>query len=214
MSTEKGSTGQSANRVETVVADPMSAPPLPVHAGSTDVSSFDRIYEDHFSLVWRTARRLGVPEAAVDDVVQDVFLVVHRRLESFDGRVALKHWLLGITARVVAGHRRTYRRKDSKAVPHPVDKHGGEVTASSGPIPSERAEQLEALRLVVSLLDELDPDKREVMVLTEFEEMTAVEVAECLSLNVNTVYARLRAARRAFDAAYARHRARTEVRSP
>lgn len=214
MNTEKRPFGQfPAESVETVVADPVNAPRLPLRAGSTDVP-FDDIYEEYFSLVWRTARRLGVPEAAVDDVAQDVFLVVHRRLGSFDGRVALKHWLLGIATRVVADHRRAYRRKDSKAVPYAVDKYGGEVTASPGPIPSEHVEQLEALRLVVSLLDELDSDKREVLVLTEFEEMTAVEVAECLSLNINTVYARLRAARRAFDAAYARYRARTEVRSP
>jgi RNA polymerase sigma-70 factor, ECF subfamily len=215
LSTEKGSAGQClAESVETVLAVPVSAPRLPAPAAPAELPSFDRIYEEYFSLVWRTARRLGVPEGAVDDVVQDAFLVVHRRLDSFDGRVAFKHWLLGITARVVAGHRRTYRRKDSRAVPHAVDKHGGEMTPSSAPLPSEQAEQREALRLVVSLLDEMDSDKREVLVLTELEEMTAVEVAECLSLNINTVYARLRAARRAFDAAHARYRARTETRSP
>jgi RNA polymerase sigma-70 factor (ECF subfamily) len=192
----------------------MNAPRAPGSAAPAEASLFDRAYEDHCSLVWRTARRLGVPEGAIDDVVQDVFLVVHRRLASFDGRVAFKHWLLGITARVVADHRRTYRRKASKVVPHAVDKYGGELTPSADPMPSEQAEQREALRLVVTLLDELDSDKREVLVLTEFEEMTAVEVAECLSLNINTVYARLRAARRDFDAAYARYRARTEMRSP
>jgi RNA polymerase sigma-70 factor, ECF subfamily len=65
----------------------------------------------------------------------------------------------------------------------------------------------------VSLLDELDSGKREVLVLAQFEEMTAPEIAECLGLNVNTIYGRLRAARRAFDAAYARHRARN-ARTP
>jgi RNA polymerase sigma-70 factor, ECF subfamily len=212
LSTERPSAGQSsALNVETSLADPVEVPPL-APAATLDLPPFDALYDEYFALVWRTAHRLGVPESELDDVVQDVFLVVHRRLSSFDGRVAFRHWLLGIVARVVAGHRRTYRRKESKNVPHAVDRHGAEATPSPSPAPSDQAEQHEALRLVVTLLDELDAEKREVLVLSEFEEMTAVEISECLRLNVNTVYTRLRAGRRAFDAAHARHCARTERR--
>jgi RNA polymerase sigma-70 factor (ECF subfamily) len=175
---------------------------------------FDALYEDHFGLVWRTARRLGVPTAAADDVVQDVFLVVHRRLGDYDGQTPPKRWLLGITTKVVADHRRTYWRKDSRVVPHEVDRDGVETHVSLRPAPNEEAEQSEALRLVSSLLDEIDADKREVLVLSQFEEMSAPEIAELLGLNVNTVSARLRAARQAFDAAYARHRARSAWRKP
>jgi RNA polymerase sigma-70 factor (ECF subfamily) len=199
--------------VETCLTDPVNAPNL-ASVTRAEVASFEHIYDEHFALAWCTAQRLGVPDAALDDVVQDVFLVVHRRLSSFDGRVAFQHWLLGIVARVVGRHRRTYWRKQAKNVPLAVDKDGIEATPSPMPAPSDEAEQREALRLIVGLLDQLDADKREVLVLSEFEEMTAVEIAECLGLNVNTVYARLRAARRAFDAAHARHRARTERRSP
>jgi RNA polymerase sigma-70 factor (ECF subfamily) len=67
------------------------------------------------------------------------------------------------------------------------------------------AENAEALRLAVALLDRLDPDKREVFVLAQMEQMTVPEIAACLGVNVNTVYARLRAARKEFDAAFARH---------
>jgi RNA polymerase sigma-70 factor (ECF subfamily) len=175
---------------------------------------FDAVYDEHFGLVWRTARRLGVPEAACDDVVQDVFLVVHRRLTDYDGQTPVKYWLLGIVTRVVADHRRTYYRKDARCVPPEVDKDGAETLVSPNLAPNEQAEQSEALRLVGDLLDELDAEKREVLVLAQFEEMSAVEISECLGLNVNTIYGRLRAARRAFDAAYARHRARTARRTP
>jgi RNA polymerase sigma-70 factor (ECF subfamily) len=175
---------------------------------------FDAVYEEHFAFAWRTARRLGVPEAAADDVVQDVFLVVHRRLADYDGRTPVRFWVLGIVTRVVADHRRSYWRKDSKNVPPLVDKDGAETMPSPTPAPHDRAEQAETFRLVMSLLDEIDKDKREVLVLSQFEEMSAVEIAECLGLNVNTVYGRLRAAREAFDAAYTRHRARNARRSP
>jgi RNA polymerase sigma-70 factor (ECF subfamily) len=175
---------------------------------------FDALYDEHFAFVWRTARRLGVPETAADDVVQDVFLVIHRRQDDYDHATPIRRWILGIVTRVVADHRRTYWRKDSRLVPHEVDQDGGLAHPSKGLLPSEEAEQAEALRLVATLLEELDHDKREVLVLSQFEEMSAPEIAELLGLNVNTVSGRLRAARQAFDAAYTRYRARNARRSP
>jgi RNA polymerase sigma-70 factor (ECF subfamily) len=169
---------------------------------------FDAVYEEHFDFVWRTARRLGVPESAADDVVQDTFVVLHRRLAEYDGTTPVRRWLIGILTRVVADHRRRYRRKDAACVPHPEESE--RALPSSAPPPSADAEQSEAVRLLDALLSELAEDKREVLVLAQLEEMTVPEIAELLGANVNTVYARLRAARHDFDAAHARHRARSE----
>lgn len=183
--------------------DPASEAPevaLPAAAG------FDVIYEEQFDFVWRMARRLGVPESAADDVVQDTFVVLHRRLAEYDGETPIRRWLVGILTRVVSDHRRRYRRKDAACVPHPEESE--RALASSAPAPSAEAEQAEAVRLLDALLAEIDEDKREVLVLAQLEEMTVPEIAELLGANVNTVYARLRAARRDFDAAHARHRAR------
>jgi RNA polymerase sigma-70 factor, ECF subfamily len=192
--------------------------PLPPLLHAQDVGTtaldFDAVYDEFFAFAWRTARRLGVPESQADDVAQDVFLVVYRRLADYDGRTPVKYWLFGILSRVVADHRRTYWRKDARLVPPAVDKDGAETQPSTDASPNERAEQAEAFRLVTELLEELDKEKREVLVLAQFEEMSAVEIAECLELNVNTVYGRLRAARQAFDAAHARHRARHARRTP
>jgi RNA polymerase sigma-70 factor (ECF subfamily) len=170
--------------------------------------AFDAVYEEQFDFVWRTARRLGVPESAADDVVQDTFVVLHRRLAEYDGTTPVRRWLIGILTRVVADHRRRYRRKDAACVPHPEESE--RALPSSAPPPSADAEQSEAVRLLDALLSELAEDKREVLVLAQLEEMTVPEIAELLGANVNTVYARLRAARRDFDAAHARHRARSE----
>jgi RNA polymerase sigma-70 factor (ECF subfamily) len=183
-----------------------AAPPIAVAAVSLPV--FELVYEEQFDFVWRTARRLGVPESAADDVVQDTFLVLHRRLAEYDGQTPIRRWLAGILTRVVADHRRRHRRKDAACVPHPEESE--RALPSNAPAPSAEAEQSEAVRLLDALLAELDEDKREVLVLAQLEEMTVPEIAELLGANVNTVYARLRAARREFDAAYARHRAKTE----
>lgn len=162
----------------------------------------EEVYESCFDFVWRSARRMGVAEAAVDDVVQEVFLVAHRRLGDFEGRSSVKTWLFSILLRVVSDYRRTLRRKGGLAsLPE-------ELRADDAECPAERTEQREAVRLLHALLATLDDDKRAVFVLAELEQLTAPEIAEALGVNLNTVYSRLRAARRDFEKALERHRAR------
>lgn len=170
--------------------------------------TFDGVYEAHFAFVWRTARRLGVGESDVSDVAQEVFLVVHRRLESFEQRGSVKTWLYGILRRVVSDYRRTQRRKPSMV--GRVEAVEPDAWPCGANDPAQDAEQREAMRLVSTLLDELDDDKREAFVLAELEGMTTTEIAEALDANPNTVASRIRAGRFAFEAALARHEAATE----
>lgn len=186
------------------VLAPSVALPLPGRAFAPP--SFDDVYASELAFVWRSARRLGVREAALDDVVQEVFVVVHRRLPSFEGRSTLKTWLFGITLRVVRDHLRAARRK---ATCSDVDL---EAMRDDSPGPCETAERSEAVRLLHALLDELPDERREVFVMAELEQMTVPEIAEVLGLLVNTAYGRLRLARQDFEKALARHRAREERR--
>lgn len=215
MSTGTGSVGQYG-AVTTSVARPALAAPIDGdRARVRPRPDFDAVYEEHFELVWRTARRLGIPESAADDVVQDTFVVLHRRLGDYDGESSMRCWLIGILTHVVSEHRRRYRRKEAANVPHPEESE--RALASAAPAPSAHLEQAESIRLLDALLTELDEDKREVLVLAQLDELAVPEIADLLGANVNTVYARLRAARREFEAAYARHRARvasTERRLP
>lgn len=167
-----------------------------------ETPSFDRVYDDHFDYIWRVARRLGVDDAAVLDAVQDVFLVVHRRLGDFEGRSSVKTWLYSIALHVVRDYRRREHRKGGLA-PLPED-----LAAPVQEGPHERAETSEAVELLHTLLDDLDDDKREAFVMVELEQLTVPEVAATLECNPNTVYSRLRAARAQFDKALGRHRAR------
>lgn len=164
--------------------------------------AFDDVYEEYFDFVWRSARKLGVADASIDDVVQDVFLVVHRRLDVFEGRSSLKTWLFAIVLRVVSDYRRTKRRKGGLA---PLPDEIIDLRCSS---PAHDAERAESVALLGRLLDELDEAKRTVFVLAELEDATAPEMAEMLGIPLNTVYSRLRAARIEFERALSRHRAR------
>lgn len=183
-------------------AEPTSTPLDAVRgeAPARSWADFEALYREHFRFVWRIVRRLGTDVQLVDDVVQDVFLVVHRRLGDFQGRSSAKTWLYGIVRRVVADHRRTLRRKPALDNPGPAQGDPDAMT-SGDESPQARAEQAERVRRLHRLLAELDDDKREVFVLSELEGLTMAEIAEVLDVNPNTISSRLRAARREFEAA-------------
>jgi RNA polymerase sigma-70 factor (ECF subfamily) len=156
------------------------------------------LYEQHFARVWRVLRRFGVPEAALDDATQDVFLVVHRRLEEFHGYSSIATWMYAIARRVADKHRTRARRA-------PADELVEDIPDTAS---LEALDRAEAARWVHRFLDGLDADHRDVFALAELEEMPAPEIAAVLEIKVNTVYSRLRAARARFHAAVARLAAR------
>ncbi len=164
------------------------------------------IYRQHFDFVWRGLRRMGVPPGSMDDAAQDVFLVVHRKLASFQRRSSVKTWLFGIVARVAHDYRRSEKRKGDpvrRGEPTALDRLPDRVT----PGPMQRAEQSASIRLLDGLLAQLTPEKRDVFFLAELEQMTAPEIGEALGVPLTTVYSRLRAARSEFEEALSRHRA-------
>jgi RNA polymerase sigma-70 factor (ECF subfamily) len=167
------------------------------HAGDQR-ATFDataRVYEEHFDYVWRSLRRLGVPPAAVDDAVQEVFLVVHRRIPEFDGRASIKTWLFAIALRVAPKHRRRF---------HPSDGVVDVEPASTAAAPDEALASARAAQTLYAILSELEETRRETFVMAELEELPAKDIAELTGTPVNTVYSRLRLARRDFNAAVAR----------
>jgi RNA polymerase sigma-70 factor, ECF subfamily len=175
------------------------SPPIPAHA----LPSFEQLYEQQLDFVWRSARRLGVPEASLDDVVQDVFVTVYRRLDAFEGRSQLKTWIFGILRHTVRDLRRSARRKPTEELTH-------DVVDASAQSPQDAVAERQGAVLLHAVLDALSDDLREVFVLSELEQMSAPEVSAALSLNVNTVYSRLRSARQEFEAALKRLRSRDE----
>ena len=186
--------------------EPMGTAALAAARSSACVSSeqpcvlpeFDALYEEHFAAVWRLLQAMGVMSASLDDAVQDVFIVVHRRYAEFDHRHKLRTWLFEIAFRVAHEYRRKYARAATLV---PLD----DELPCTGQTPVELAEQSDRLRLVHQLLDQLSEDKRLVLVLSDLEGMTAPEVAELTRTPLNTVYTRLRRARAEFSECLAQH---------
>jgi RNA polymerase sigma-70 factor, ECF subfamily len=170
-------------------------------SAASQVGSLAQIYDAHFAFVWRNARRLGVSETNADDVVQDVFVIIQRRIQDFDGRTHLRAWIFGILVRVVNDHRRSYRRKGARCVP--LEDEASQSVAAPQATPVELAERAQRVQLLDTLLCQLDEDKRSLLILAELEQWTLREIAEYSGSNINTVYSRLRAAKREFDKVHA-----------
>lgn len=164
-------------------------------------AAFEALFRAHFDFVHANLRRLGVAPAAVDDAVQEVFLVVLRRA---DTPVAwIRAWLFGIVRRVAWRYRRSAARRHRLVEALTLEP----ARPSDFPAAVDRRD---AEVLLDRFLAGLDEAKREVFVLAELEEMTAPEIARALEIKENTVYSRLRAARQEFDRSLARARVRDE----
>ena len=154
-----------------------------------------QVHERHGEFVWRTLHRMGVRAPHVEDVYQEVFLVVHRRLATFAGQCALTTWLYEICFRVAAGYRRKAHFRREELVPDWT-----EMTALSSPAPSpeqslvtrRQAEQLERI------LDSMPLEYRVVFVMFELEGMSSEQIAESVGAPLGTVYSRLYRARKRF----------------
>jgi RNA polymerase sigma-70 factor, ECF subfamily len=146
------------------------------------------IFREHSAYVWRVLRRLGVHESDVGDVCQEVFVVVHRKLNEFEGRSQVRTWVYGICVRTAADYRKRAFHRREIVTDAPPEQHSDEA-------PDQTLAAKQARAKLDRILDELDQDKRAVFVLFEIEQLPMIEVASALGCPLQTAYSRLHAAR-------------------
>jgi RNA polymerase sigma-70 factor, ECF subfamily len=177
--------------------------------GAARLPSFRSVYHDYFDFVWSWTRRLGVPTDALDDVVQEVFVVVHTRLDTLERPESLRSWLYSVVRRTASTYHRGRRTRSDRESPEPFEE---EIANALQPSPLDLAVLSDDLQVLWRLIGTLDPRKRDVFVLAELEEMTVPEIAEAIGIPLNTAYSRLRAAREAFNEAFADYSAEQKGR--
>lgn len=155
------------------------------------------LYSNQFKFVWRCLKGLGVPERHLDDAVQEVFIVVRAKLDSFDGSHPVTTWLYAIAVRIARRSHRTQARERARFLS--TDDLPGEANAK-GTDQATALEKRERLSLAQRALADLDENKREAFVLSAIEGLSAPEMVAILGVPLNTVYSRIRAARQAFVA--------------
>lgn len=183
------------------------APPRPPPSGAHPTArQIAEIVREHSAFVWRTLRFLGVRSADLDDACQEVFLVVCRKLGSFEARSSIKTWLRGICVKTAAAYRRkAYVRREV-----PVESPDRDQASPGSP--EQEMKSKEQLALLDRALDALDGDKRDVFVLYEIEELTMREVAEAVGCPLQTAYSRYHAAKERITESV--RRASAEARAP
>lgn len=161
------------------------------------------VFDAHYDAIWRTLRRLGVPDSSVDDAAQRVFVIAARRLDTIIENQE-GPYLYGIATRIASEIRR--RNPARREVTD-----GGEILAAiadDAPGPEDVLLEHEARNALDATLAGIPDDLREILVLIEIEGQSAPEVAAMLEIPVGTVASRLRRAREAFTESARRVRAR------
>ncbi|HYQ29852.1 MAG TPA: sigma-70 family RNA polymerase sigma factor [Polyangiaceae bacterium] len=166
-------------------------PGSPNHEAQLDVAA---IYAQNAQFLWSSLSRAGVADGDLPDALQEVLLVIHRRLDSFDGSSRLTTWLWGICVRVASTVRRSRRRRREEVI-DPNQRAHHLVEANN---PEEVALAGDRRRRLGEALDRLEPDKRAVLVMFELEGLSCQEIAELLGVPKGTVFSRLSSARQTF----------------
>ena len=162
-------------------------------SASSGTLTVGRIHDEYADFVWRSLQRLGVRESDLEDALQEVFIVVHRKLDTFDGSSRVSTWLYGICLRVASANRNRAHVRRERPTPEFEDSIDNDHAN-----PEAAFATLEERQRLMDVLDTLAPEKRAVFVMFEIEGVPAVEIAEILGVPVGTVYSRLSTARTEF----------------
>jgi RNA polymerase sigma factor (sigma-70 family) len=152
--------------------------------------TFASLYRRHFGFVWSLTAHFGVPPAAREDVAQDVWLAIHRRIDALRPEASSRAWVASIARNVALHLHRAQGRR--------LRKHAALTVVADMTLPPPSTDAIATLEVV---LQRMEPAQREVFLLIAVEELSGPEVAAALGIPLNTVYSRLRLARARLAAA-------------
>lgn len=174
--------------------------PAPAAVEPVDHTRITELVRTYHDFIWRLLRRLGIPQANVDDATQQVFCVAARRIDQIVPG-SERSFLFGTALRVASDDRRSARHREQP---------DGELDRHVSPVPDPEAlvEENRRRRLLDEILGSMSIELRAILVLFELEQMTKSEVAELLNIPEGTAMSRLRRARKEFQAIARRRLAR------
>ncbi len=170
----------------------------------------EQIFRDYAPRVYNLARRLLGNDADAQDVTQDVFLQVVRKLPSFRGEAAFPTWLYRVTVNAALAYRRKRAVRERHRIHDSLDdfrEDGTHLTLVRRWVrePEELAADREVHQLIEEAIAKLPELYRDVYVLADVEELPNAEIADMLGLSLSAVKSRLHRARLLIRKALARH---------
>ena len=162
---------------------------FPASQSSAAPASVREVFVEHGSFILRTLVRMGVGPVDAEDLAQEVFMVVQRKLADYQENGTMRAWLIAIMRRVVADHRRRAHVRRERAT----------GTLPTVQVKDQQVDDVwrsQSRRILQEALNALDSEKRDVFVLYELERMPMREVADALKCPLQTAYSRLHSARK------------------
>ena len=169
------------------------SPPPPPAPAADCLETFER----ELDYLFGTLQRLGARPGDVEDLLQEIFLALHRSWPALDTTRSLRPWLFGVAFRVVRTHRRRRAREAPHAELDPEDR---------SPTPEAWLQGQESLHLLSAALQQVPASRRSVIVLHDLEGHDVIEIARELSITKFGVYARLYKGRKELASAVRRLR--------
>lgn len=157
----------------------------------------EQLFKEFAPKVYGLALRCGLDRTEAEDGVQEVFLKVQRRIDTFRGEAKLSTWLYQVALNTLLDHRRKVVRQTRHSSLAIVTDDRGEITAGSTAErgPAEAAAAAESKLLVRDCLDRLPPKFREVLILRELEGLSYRDIARIVGVAQGTVESRIFRAR-------------------
>jgi len=179
-----------------------------------DAAALERLMEEYSGRVFRLAYGITRNHADAEEVMQDVFLTLLHKGDSFEGRSALSTWIYRVTANAALNKRRGKRHQlevslEEHLPTFQADGHrSGErayLLADWSQDPQHAALAGETRRVLEQALDALPPHYRAILVLRDVEDLSSEQVAELIGESVASVKSRLHRARMALREQVTRH---------
>ncbi|MFT4623050.1 MAG: RNA polymerase sigma-70 factor (ECF subfamily) [Myxococcota bacterium] len=162
-------------------------------AGSPRTVNIGELFDQHAAYLVRVCIRLTGSRAAAEDIVQEVFITAHRRQGDLLPDSNLRTWLYRVAVNLIRHHHRSSGRYGRF-----VDRYKVHESRVERPAPDVDIERMQRAQQVHACVQELSDKQREVFVLYELEGMAGQDISEVLGIKLNTVWSRLRLARKAF----------------
>ena len=170
---------------------PVGDPDLAIAAAGGDPAAFAELYARYADRVFARVTHLIGPGPDREDVLQQVFLGLHRALPRFRAESSLSTFLYRITVNVAYDHLRRRSRRAGSHDPVALD-----TLIDGDPTPDERAHRRAELAQIFELLEQIEPAKRIAFVLVAVEGLSLAEAAELVGANPEAVKQRVLQARR------------------
>ena len=181
---------------------------------SGDTGALEILMERYASRVFRVARGIARTDADAEEVVQDVFLALARKIEGFEGRAAIGTWIYRVATNAALLKRRGKRHQVETSLEEslPAFKDDGHrdgprayLLADWSQTPERDLLEGETRAVLSRAIDQLPEAYRAVLILRDVEELSNEEAARILDESVSSIKSRLHRARMALREQVTRH---------